>query len=386
MTKRWRLETQLVHGGELRPRVRGAATLPIFQSTVFESRHAVGHDQIVYPRLNNLPIHEVLGAKLAALEGAEAGLVLGSGMAAITSALLSVLGPGDHVLLQAGVYGGSHTFLTEELPRLGIGCDLIDADDPEQWERLCRAETKAVFVESLTNPLLRVIDHRKLVDFARRRNLVSIVDNTLATPVLFRAGAFGYDLVVHSATKYLNGHSDVVAGVVAGSAERVYAARRTSIHYGGTLDPHAAFLLHRGLLTLGLRVRHQSRTARALAEFLEHRPEVKRVHYPSLASHPDRARASELFDGGAGGLLSFELAGGAEAAERLLDRVELPLCAPSLGGPETLLTRPVTSSHSGLTQKDRERAGIDDALLRMAVGFEAPEDLIADLDRALGEG
>jgi cystathionine beta-lyase/cystathionine gamma-synthase len=236
----------------------------------------------------------------------------------------------------------------------------------------------------LTNPLLQVVDLRGVAAFCREHRLASIVDNTCATPVCFRPVEHGFDLVVHSASKYLNGHSDIVAGAVAGRAGLVKAAKHKLDHLGGTLDPHACFLLHRGLKTLALRVRHQSESALAIARFLEKHPAVSRVHYPGLESHPRHARAREWLRG-CGGLLSFELAGGLAAAERFLGRVTLPVSAPSLGGTETLVTRPATTSHAGLSAAERAALGIGDGLVRMSVGLEATEDLEEDLARALAE-
>jgi cystathionine beta-lyase/cystathionine gamma-synthase len=379
---RRRIETELIHGGELRPRVLGAATLPIFQSTVFETRAGASYEQIQYPRLNTLPNQRVLGDKLAGLEGAEAGLVTSSGMAAISLSLLALLEQGDHVLVQRGVYGGTHTLVTTELPRRGIAFDFIDVDRPEQWPSLVRPTTRVILVETISNPLIRIIDHDAVLALAKRAGLVSVVDNTLASPVNFRACAFGYDLSLHSATKYLNGHSDLVAGAVVGSQALLGRIGHLALHLGTCLDPHACFLLRRGLCTLALRVRQQNTSALALSEFLAGHDRVSRVHYAGLSSHPDHARVQRFLNG-AGGLLSFELRGGADEAERLLDRLELAVAGPSLGGVETLITRPTTTSHSGMSVADRREAGIVDGLVRVAVGIEAAADLIDDFERAL---
>ena len=382
MTRRRRLETELIHAAELRPRVMGAATLPIFQSTVFETRAGLRYDQIRYPRLNTLPNQQVLGDKLARLEGGEAGLVTTSGMAAISLALLALLGQGDHLLVQRGVYGGTHTLVTDELPRRGISFDFIDVDEPERWAELVRPNTRVILVETISNPLIRVIDHDRVVALAKQFGLLALVDNTLASPVNFRACEFGYDLALHSATKYLNGHSDLVAGAVVGRRELLDRVGHLALHLGTCLDPHACFLLRRGMCTLALRMRQQNGSALVLAEHLERNPRVTRVHYAGLATHPDRAVAERLL-GGAGGLFSFELGGDAAEAERVLDRLELPVVGPSLGGVETLVTRPATTSHAGVSAEERRRAGIADGLIRVAVGIEAVEDLIEDFDRAL---
>jgi cystathionine beta-lyase/cystathionine gamma-synthase len=377
-----RLETALIHAGEQHPRIEGAIAMPVFQSSTFEFEGGGDYHDVRYIRLNNTPNHAVLHAKLAALESAESALVTASGMAAISSTFLSLLSQGDHLLAHRTLYGGTHDLVTKDLPRLGIDHTFVDADDPGSWAKAVRPTTRAFYVETMTNPLLEVVDLRAVAAFCRERGLVSIVDNTCASPVNFRPVTHGFDLVVHSATKYLNGHSDIVAGVVAGKAALVQAAKHKVDHLGGSLDPHACFLLHRGIKTLSLRVRHQGQTALVLARFLEGHAAVSRVHYPGLESHPRHGRARELF-AGFGGLLSFDLRGGLAAAERFIARLQIPANAPSLGGVESLVTRPATTSHAGLSAEARANLGIGDGLVRLSVGLEAPEDLVEDLDRAL---
>jgi cystathionine beta-lyase/cystathionine gamma-synthase len=377
-----RLETALIHAGEQRPRIEGAVAMPIFQSSTFEYDGTGGYHDVRYIRLNNTPNHNVLHAKLAALESAQAALVAGSGMAAISSTLMSLLSHGDHLLAHRTLYGGTHDFITKDLPRMGVEHTFVDADDPASWAAAVRPTTRAFYVETLTNPLLEVVDLRGVAAFCRERRITSIVDNTCATPVNFRPVEHGFDLVVHSATKYLNGHSDIVAGVVVGDADRVRAAKHKLDHVGGTLDPHACFLLHRGMKTLALRVRHQNESALRLARYLEQHDAVKRVHYPGLESHRRHARAREWLRG-FGGLLSFELKGGVAAAEKLIASLTLPANAPSLGGVETLITRPATTSHAGLSAEERARLGIADGLVRLSVGLEATEDLVEDMQRGL---
>jgi cystathionine beta-lyase/cystathionine gamma-synthase len=377
-----RLETALIHAGERHPRIEGAVAMPVFQSSTFEFDGGGDYHDVRYIRLNNTPNHAVLHAKLAALESAEAALVTASGMAAISSTLLSLLSHGDHILAHRTLYGGTHDLLTKDLFRMGIEHTFVDADDPASWGKAIRPTTRAFYVETMTNPLLEVVDLPGVAAFCRERGLTSIVDNTCASPVNFRPVTHGFDLVVHSATKYLNGHSDIVAGVVAGKAALVQAAKHKVDHLGGSLDPHACFLLHRGLKTLALRVRHQGQTTLALARFLEGHAAVSRVHYPGLPSHARHARARDLF-AGFGGLLSFELRGGLAAAERFIARLKIPANAPSLGGVESLVTRPATTSHAGMSAQERAALGIGDGLVRMSVGLEAPEDLIEDLDHAL---
>ena len=385
MTDSRGIDTRLIHAGEQEPRIEGAAILPIFQSTVFETRDAGSYDAIRYPRLNNLPNQRVLGAKLSSLEGGEAGVVTASGMAAITTTLLTLLQGGGHLLAQDSLYGGSYGFIKEGLSGFGMNYNLVDARDIASWDARVRPETKAIYTEAITNPLMEVADHLAIVAFARERGLVSIIDSTFATPINFRPLEIGYDVVVHSATKYLNGHSDLVAGAVIGSRELVDGITHQLNHLGGSLDPHACFLLHRGLKTLGLRVRRQNETAQTIAEFLETAPGVARVNYPGLESDEKSAHAREYF-GGFGGVLSFELEDGASAADRMIGRMKLAVPGPSLGGVETLVTRPATTSHLGMSPQERQRMGVADGLVRLSVGLEDADDLIDDLRLAIEAG
>ncbi|MBM4255848.1 MAG: aminotransferase class I/II-fold pyridoxal phosphate-dependent enzyme [Deltaproteobacteria bacterium] len=376
------LDTKVVHAGEPTPRISGAVITPIFQSAMFETSGEANYHDVRYIRLNNTPNHLALHEKLAALENAEAALVTSSGMAAISTTLLTVLSAGDHLLVQDCLYGGTHDLLTKDFAAFGLSYDFIDGDDPTSWKRQLRPQTKAIYVESMSNPLLQVGDLKAVTWFAKENDLTSIIDNTFASPVNFRPLDWGFDLSLHSATKYLNGHSDIVAGVVLGQAPLVTRVTHKLNHLGGSLDPHAAFLLHRGLKTLAVRVRYQNESTLRIAQFLEQHPTVAKVNYPGLTSHPRHERACELFDGFSG-MLSFELRGGAAAAERFMRKVTLPIIAPSLGGVETLMTRPATTSHAGLSTEDRRRLGITDGLIRLSVGIEATEDLIDDFDRAL---
>ncbi len=371
------IDTQLIHAGET-DRVEGAVRMPIFQTAMFE------HDDspLRYIRYNNTPNQEVLNRKLAVLEGAEEALVTGSGMTAITGAILSVLKPGEHLLAQNSLYGGTHGFVCTLLADLGITVSFFDADAPDTWQSLLQTNTRAIYVESITNPLLHVCDLEGIIAFAQANNLTSLIDNTFATPFNYKATAAGFDLSLHSATKYLNGHSDIVAGVIVGNGELIYKSRQTLKHLGGALDPHACFLLNRGMQTLALRMRQHNSTALGLAKFLENHDKVAHVYYPGLPSHPQHKRAARLFKG-FGGMLSIELKGGLDAVTDLIDRLRLPLYAPSLGGVESLMTRPAISSHAGLTSEEREIAGIRDSLLRISVGIEHEDDLIADFNQAL---
>jgi cystathionine beta-lyase/cystathionine gamma-synthase len=374
------IETKVIHVGE--PKIMGAVTVPIFQSAMFETREGRGYHEIKYIRLNNTPNHEFLHQKLASLESAEDALVTSSGMAAVSTTLVSFLSKGDHLLAQNCLYGGTHDFVTKDLKDYGIVYDFIDGNDPKSWEEKLRPTTKAIYVETMTNPLIEVADHKAIVDFAKAHGLVSIIDNTFATPVNFRPLEHGYDLVLHSCTKCLNGHSDIVGGAVIGSSELVKKVKHKLDHFGGSMDPHVCFLLNRGMKTLALRVRYQNESTLKIAKFLEGHSAVEKVNYPGLDSHPQHKRANDLFEG-CSGVLSFELKGGKEAAENFLQKVTLPFIAPSLGGVETLVTRPVITSHSGMSREDREKLGITEGLVRMAVGIEATADLIVDFQQAL---
>lgn len=376
------IESKLIHGGEPEPLIEGAVTTPIFQSSTFESAGARSYHDLRYIRLNNTPNHVVLHRKLAALENAEAALVTGSGMAAISATLLTVLGARGHLLAQNCLYGGTYDLLTNDFRELGYEVDFINADEPVLWREMVRQDTRAIYVEAISNPLLQVPDLEAAVDFARRNGLVSIIDNTFASPINFRPAEIGFDLSIHSATKYLNGHTDIVAGAVIGRAELIERITRKLNHLGGSLDPHACFLLSRGMKTLALRVRYQNESALKIARFLEQHPAVARVNYPGLEGHLNHLRACELFDG-FGGVLSFELVGGVEAAEKFIAHATIPISAPSLGGVETLMTRPATTSHAGMSAADRAGAGINDGLVRLSVGLETTDDLIEDFERAL---
>ena len=377
------IETKLIHAGEPEPLIGGAVAMPIFQSATFAYRGEQNYHDLRYIRLSNTPNHEVLHRKLAALENAEAALVAGSGMAAISATLLALLGSGDHLMAQDCLYGGTHDLLTGDLPALEISTDFIDANDPPSWREQLTTRTRAIYVETVSNPLMNVADLNAVVEFAAAHGLVSIIDNTFASPVNFRPAEAGFDLSLHSCTKYLNGHSDIVAGAVIGRSSLVQKVTHKLNHLGGVLDPHACFLLHRGMKTLAVRVRYQNESALKIARFLEAHPKVRRVNYPGLESNPDHLRACELLDG-FGGMLSFELEGGVAAADSFIDHVTLPISAPSLGGVESLITRPATTSHSGMTPEGRARAGIAEGLIRFSVGLEATEDLIEDFTRALG--
>jgi cystathionine beta-lyase/cystathionine gamma-synthase len=376
------METVAVHGGERRPGPEGSAVFPIYQGTVYSVPPGTDYHNIKYHRLNTTPSQTYLHDKVAAVEGAEAAVATSSGMAAITTALLTVLRHGDHLLAGDVLYGGTHDFITHHAADLGWSYTLVDTTRPETWAEAIRPQTKLFLCETITNPLMRVGRLRELVAFAKEHDLVTVIDNTFATPVNLRPLSIGFDLVCHSATKYLNGHSDLVAGCVVGSADWIGRVRRTLNHYGGSLDPGAGYLLARGLKTLALRVAAHNANATTLAHALDGNPQIQEVNYAGLPNHPDHEHAAALLSG-FGGMLSVRLRGGAAAAERLLDALRIPFVAPSLGGVETLITIPTKTSHAGMSREDRDRIGVTDDLVRISCGVESAADLVDDFARAL---
>jgi len=377
------MDTLAVHGGERRPGPEGSVVFPIYQGTVYAVPAGTDYHDIRYIRLNSTPSQRYLHDKLAALEGAEAAVGTASGMAALTTSLLALLKPGDHILATECLYGGTYDFLTGHAEGLGWRYTFVDAVKPETWAAARRPETRLFLTETIANPLMRVPRLAEIAAFARQHEILSLIDNTFATPVNFRPLAHGFDVCFHSATKYLNGHSDLVAGAVMGSEALVTRIRKTLNLYGGSLDPHAGFLLARGIKTLALRVRAQNGNAAAVARFLSEHAKVQQVSYPGLPSHPDHGHAAALLSG-FGGMLSFRLKGGVAAADALLAAVRLPFVAPSLGSVETLATRPALTSHAGMKAEDRERIGVTDDLVRVSCGIEGADDLVADFEQALG--
>lgn len=376
------MDTVAVHGGEPRPGPDGSVVFPIYQGTVYETEPGAGYHDLKYIRLNSTPSQQYLHGKLAALEGAEAAVATSSGMAAVTSILLSLMRAGDHLIASECLYGGTHDFLTGHAADLGWTCSFVDAGRPETWAAARTDRTRVFLVETITNPLMRVGLLDRVAAFGRREGIVTVIDSTFASPVNFRPLQAGFDLVFHSATKYLGGHSDLVAGAVMGGTDLVERVRKTVNLFGGSLDPHAGFLLARGIKTLSLRVQAQNANALALARFLEDHPAVAAVNYPGLASHPDHAHAAELLSG-FGGMLSLRLHGGEQAAQALAGAVSLAYSAVSLGGVETLVTRPAATSHAGMSPQDRDSLGITADLIRVSTGIEGIQDLVGDFAQAL---
>jgi cystathionine beta-lyase/cystathionine gamma-synthase len=376
------LETRLVHEGSRAEEFGGAKVTPIVRSTVFTSREGESYTELRYPRLSTLAGQAEVAQVSANIERGQAALVMASGMAAITTTLLAVLAGGGHLLAQRPLYGATQHFAAGELAQLGASATSIDPRAPESWAAALEPRTRAIYVESIGNPLLDVIDHRRVVAFAREHGLTSIIDNTFATPVNFRPIELGFDVVVHSATKYLNGHSDLCAGVVVSSEERIRQIKHWLDVLGGAADPETCFLLRRGLRTLSLRVERQNQNALALAHFLSRQRGVERVFYPGLDSHPDHAVARALFSG-FGGMIACELEGGPERAQRFARALRVATFSASLGGTETLVTIPARTSHAGLSAEERRTSGIGEGLVRISVGIEHVDDLKEDFAQAL---
>jgi methionine-gamma-lyase len=382
-------QTLAIHAGEgVRHGVAGPVSAPIwrtstftFSSTAEMKRWAEGKSKAyIYTRYGN-PSLAIVQQKIAAMEGAEAAVVTASGMAAISHALLSALKFGDELISTAQVYGGTYRLMRDVFPDMGItvrqaGTDLAGI------ETLVSPRTKVLYVETPTNPTVRLVDLRKAIAFAKKHRLVSIIDNTFATPVLQRPIPLGFDMVVHSATKGLAGHSDVIAGVVAGNRQWMDRVQQLVIYLGGSMDPEAAFLLNRGIKTVALRVKRQGENALAVAKFLEKHPKVARVHYPGLASHPDHQLAKRQMRG-FGSMLAFDLKGGLSAARKFCDSVRLFMLAASLGGVESLVVLPAYTSHYNMTLEELARAYVTPGTVRVSIGIEDPQDLIEDLRQAL---
>ena len=375
------LATVAVHGGVPQREADAPVAQPLFQSVNYVQEIGTGAG-LRYTRYGNSPNAEVVQRRLASLEGAEAALALSSGMGATACAMMALLRPGDHLLASSWIYGGTHRLFTEEFAAMGIQVTLVDPMQGRVWRKKMKKETRALFVESPVNPTCRVLDLRPLSLLAKEEGLALVVDSTFASPVNFRPIEHGADVVIHSTTKFLNGHHDVLGGAVMGSAQYVEEVRQKMVVWGQAPDPFACWLLERGMKTLDVRVRRANENAQRIAEWCEGRKECRRVHYPGLASHPDHDIARTTLDG-FGAMLALELAGGGKAAERFLRRLLLVTHAPSLGGVDTLVSEPRYTSHAHMTSEARAAVGIPDGFLRVSVGIEDPHDLIADLEQAL---
>jgi methionine-gamma-lyase len=386
--KRWGDATIAIHQGDERFHVGVPVGTTVartanftFESTEEMKRWAEGKSSAyIYTRYGN-PTLTLAEEKLAALEGAEAAIVTASGMAAISSALLAVLKAGDEVISTRQTYGGTYRLMRDNFPRFGIVVRHVETD-LAGIQQLVNPRTKALYIETPTNPTLRLVDLQKAVAFAKEWGLISLIDNTFASPVLQKPIPLGFNIVLHSATKYLSGHSDLIAGAAAGSRAIINEVRHNIINLGGSMDPEAAYLLIRGMKTLGVRMQRQCETAMKIAKYLAKHPKVAKVHYPGLASHPDHKLAKRQMKG-FGAMLAFDLKGGLSAARRFCDRVRIFLLAASLGGAESLVVLPIYTSHYNMSEAELRAAGVGAGTVRVSVGLEDPEDLIEDLRQAL---
>ena len=378
-------ETEAVRGGMDLSKKNGPLSTPIYQTSTFEVAdmeeqvRATPTDHF-YTRYGN-PTHTVAENAIAELEGAEAALLFASGMSAITTTILALTKAGDHIVAQRDIYGGATKFFTQWLPKFGVEVTLVDTTDYQQHAKAIRPNTKILHLESPTNPTLRVVDLKKVAAVAKQHGITTLIDSTFATPINCRPAEFGIDLVMHSGTKYFGGHADLICGIVAGRRDLIDTIHATRTTLGCNMDPHAAWLLLRGIKTLAVRVHRQNDNALRVAQFLKGHPKVRSVSYPFLEGHPQRALAMEQMRGG-GGVLSFEVEGTGEDACRFAEALNLFTLAPSLGGVESLVTIPVITSHAMIRPEEREKMGVTEQLVRLSVGVEHVEDLIADLDQA----
>ncbi|MDT8340227.1 MAG: aminotransferase class I/II-fold pyridoxal phosphate-dependent enzyme [Longimicrobiales bacterium] len=370
-----------IHGAAPPPEPGDPVVPPLIQAATFHG-DGRGKAELLYTRYGNNPLQLQVGQKLALLEGTEAGLVLGSGMAAISMSLLALTQAGDHIVASSHLYGATRTLLESELPRRGVTTTFVDPDEGREWRQALRKRTRLLYLEAPTNPTLRFFDPEPVAQLAQEMGLLVAMDATFATPINLRPLELGVDLVLHSATKYLGGHSDLIAGAVCGPAEVVEEVAHVARLYGPAADPHMVWLLDRGLRTLDVRMERHNRNGLAVAEHLAGHPAVEVVHYPGLADHPDHRLASRLLSG-FGGMVSFVVAGGGRGANRFMRRLELVSVAPSLGGVESLVSQPRYTSHASLTAAERGALGIPDGFVRLSVGLESVEDILRDLDQAL---
>jgi cystathionine beta-lyase/cystathionine gamma-synthase len=379
-------ETEAVRGETNMQRRNGPLATPIYQTATFEvtdneqQLHATATDKF-YTRYGN-PTHTVAEAAIAQLEGTDAALLFASGMSAITTTILALTKTGDHIVAQRDIYGGTTKFFSQWLAKFGLEITFVDTTEYDQHARAIRPNTKLIYLESPTNPTLRVVDLKKVSEMARQHGILTMIDSTFATPINQRPAEFGINLIMHSGTKYFAGHSDLICGVVSGPSDLIGKIKETRTTLGGTMDPHAAWLLVRGIKTLAVRVQRQNENALRVAQFLAGHSKVRRVHYPFLEGHPQWSLAMEQMHGG-GGVLSFEVEGTGEDTRRLTEALHLFTLAPSLGGVESLVTIPVITSHGMISAEHRAKMGVTEQLIRLSVGIENAGDLIADLENAL---
>ncbi len=381
-----RQETEAVRGGTDLGKKNGPLATPIYQTSTFEvtdneQQLRATPTDMFYTRYGN-PTNTVAEAAIAELEGADAALVFSSGMNAITTAIMALLKSGDHIVAQRDIYGGTIKFLSQWLPKFGIETTFVDTVEYDQHKNAIRPNTRLLYLESPTNPTLRVVDLPKLAAIGKNHKLITMIDSTFATPINQRPVEYGIDLVMHSGTKYFAGHSDLICGVVAGRSDLIDQIHHTRTTLGGNMDPHAAWLLLRGIKTVALRVQRQNLNALRVAQFLAKHPKVRKVNYPFLEDHPQHSIALEQMSGG-GGVLSFEVDGTGQDACRLSEALRLFTLAPSLGGVDSLVSIPVLTSHAMIAADQRAKMGVTEQLIRISVGIENADDLIADLEQAL---
>lgn len=379
-------ETESVRGGESLDKRNAPLTQPIYQTSTFQATDSdqqlrATHTDMFYTRYGN-PTHTAVEARISELEKTEAALLFASGMNAITTSILALVQAGDHIVAQRDIYGGVTKFLSTWLPKMGVETTFVDTTDYDQHERAIRPNTKLLYLESPTNPTLRVVDLKRAVSLAKKHNLITAIDSTFATPINSRPAEFGIDLVLHSGTKYFGGHTDLICGIATGRRDLIDQIHSTRTTLGGSMDPHAAYLLLRGMKTLAVRVQRQNESALRIAEFLAQHSRVRSVNYPFLKGHPQRALAIEMLKGG-GGVLSFQVDGTGEDAKQLSEALRLFTLAPSLGGVESLVSIPVLTSHAMISAEHRAKMGVTEQLIRLSVGIENVDDLIADLEQAL---
>ena len=382
----FRQETEAVRGGTSLHKKNGPLSTPIYQTSTFEVTDNAEQLRVTptdrfYTRYGN-PTHTVAENAIAELEGTDAALLFSSGMAAITTTILALVKTGDHIVAQRDIYGGVTKFLSRWLPKMGVETTFVDTNDIDQHERAIRPNTRIVHLESPTNPMVRVVDLEKIAALARKHKLITTIDSTFATPINCRPAEWGIDLVLHSGTKYFGGHADLICGIAAGRRELIDDIHHLRTTLGCCMDPHAAFLLLRGIKTLAVRVERQNQSALRIAEFLSQHPKVARVHYPMLKTHPQYELTKKQL-AGAGGVLSFEVEGTGADACRVTEALNLFTLAPSLGGVESLVSIPVLTSHAMIAPDVRKKMGVTEQMIRLSVGIENVDDLIADLEKGL---
>jgi cystathionine beta-lyase/cystathionine gamma-synthase len=375
------LSTTAIHGGETRPGPGMGVTAPLVQSVNYVQDTGTS-EGLLYTRYGNTPNADRVQKRLALLEGAEAALVLSSGMGATACAMLALLRSGDHLISSSWIYGGTRKLFTEDLTGMGIEVTFVNPMEPRAWRKGLKKNTRVIFLESPVNPTCRVLELSSLQSLAHAQGIALVVDSTFASPVNFRPIEHGVDVVIHSATKYLNGHHDILAGVVCGNEPFIEEVTRKMKVWGQAPDPFACWLLERGLKTLDVRVRRQNENAMRIAEWCSARSEFAKVHYPGLPNHPDHEIAKSILDG-FGGMMAIELKGGGPAMLKFVRKLQLFTYAASLGGVDSLVIEPRYSSHEHLTPDERQKIGIPDGFLRMSIGLENAEDLIADIEQAL---